>query len=42
MYRSGALKVDELITQTYDIAKVNDAIADLHEGRNAKGVILLD
>ncbi|HZZ52329.1 MAG TPA: Zn-dependent alcohol dehydrogenase [Pseudonocardia sp.] len=42
MYRSGALKVDELITQTYDITKVNDAIADLHEGRNAKGVILLD
>jgi S-(hydroxymethyl)glutathione dehydrogenase/alcohol dehydrogenase len=42
MYRSGALKVDELITRTYHITKVNDAIADLHDGRNAKGVFLFD
>lgn len=42
MYRRGELKVDELITRTYDITKVNDAVADLHAGRNAKGVILLD
>jgi NDMA-dependent alcohol dehydrogenase len=42
MYRRGELKVDELITRTYDLTKVNDAVADLHAGRNAKGVILLD
>jgi NDMA-dependent alcohol dehydrogenase len=42
MYRRGELKVDELITRTYDITKVNDAIADLHAGRNAKGVIVLN
>jgi NDMA-dependent alcohol dehydrogenase len=42
MYRSGQLKLDELITKTYSIADAPQAFADLAEGRNARGVILFD
>lgn len=41
MYRRGQLKLDELITSTYDISQVNEAIDDLNAGRNARGVFLL-
>ncbi|HEY0819137.1 MAG TPA: Zn-dependent alcohol dehydrogenase, partial [Rhizobacter sp.] len=42
MYRSGQLKLDELITRTYTVAEAPQAFADLAEGRNARGVILFD
>lgn len=41
MYRRGQLKIDELITQRYTIEQVNEAIEDLHAGRNARGVFML-
>jgi S-(hydroxymethyl)glutathione dehydrogenase/alcohol dehydrogenase len=42
LYRSGMLKLDELITRTYTLDDVNLAYEDLHAGRNLRGVILFD
>ncbi len=42
LYDEGKLKLDELITQTYRLAQVNQALADLESGQNARGVILFD
>jgi S-(hydroxymethyl)glutathione dehydrogenase/alcohol dehydrogenase len=39
MYQAGALKLDELVTRRYRLDQINDAIADLREGRNIRGVI---
>jgi S-(hydroxymethyl)glutathione dehydrogenase/alcohol dehydrogenase len=39
MYKNGHLKLDELITRRYRLDQINDAIADLREGRNIRGVI---
>jgi Zn-dependent alcohol dehydrogenase len=38
-YRSGELKLDELVTRTYSLDQLGGAIGDLLAGRNAKGVI---
>lgn len=40
MYKAGRLKLDELITNTYKLDDVNQAYADMHAGRNIRGVIL--
>ncbi len=42
MYRTGQLKLDELITKTYSVNDAPQAFADLAEGRNARGVVLFD
>jgi S-(hydroxymethyl)glutathione dehydrogenase/alcohol dehydrogenase len=42
MYQAGKLKLDELITTTYRLDEVNQAYADMHAGRNIRGVILHD
>lgn len=42
MYRTGQLKLDELITKTYSVSEAPQAFADLAEGRNARGVVLFD
>ena len=39
MYRSGNLKLDELVTQRYRLDQINDAITDMREGRNIRGII---
>jgi S-(hydroxymethyl)glutathione dehydrogenase/alcohol dehydrogenase len=39
MYEAGDLKLDELITRRYRLDQINDAIADLRDGRNIRGVI---
>lgn len=39
MYRLGQLKLDELVTRTYPLEKINDAYADMHAGKNIRGVI---
>jgi Zn-dependent alcohol dehydrogenase len=41
-YQNGALKLDELITRTYSLDQLQDAIDDMLAGRNAKGVVLFD
>jgi S-(hydroxymethyl)glutathione dehydrogenase/alcohol dehydrogenase len=40
LYRSGDLKLDELITRRYTLAEVNDAYRDLDAGKNIRGVIV--
>jgi S-(hydroxymethyl)glutathione dehydrogenase/alcohol dehydrogenase len=40
MYRSGILKLDELVTRRYPLDGVNDAVDDLIAGRNIRGVII--
>jgi Zn-dependent alcohol dehydrogenase len=40
LYRSGYLKLDELVTTTYRLEEINQGYADLAEGKNLRGVIL--
>jgi NDMA-dependent alcohol dehydrogenase len=40
LYRSGHLKLDELITSKYTLDQVNQAYADLEAGKNIRGVIV--
>lgn len=39
LYRAGRLKLDELVTRRYALDEINDAVTDLLEGRNIRGVI---
>ena len=39
LYRSGLLKLDELVTQTYTLNDVNEGYQDMFDGRNIRGVI---
>ncbi|WP_409464930.1 NDMA-dependent alcohol dehydrogenase [Amycolatopsis sp. GA6-003] len=39
LYRNGSLKLEELITRTYDLEQLNEAYADLHNGLNIRGVV---
>jgi len=41
-YRQGKLLLDELVTRTYRLDQLKNAIDDMLSGRNAKGVILFD
>jgi S-(hydroxymethyl)glutathione dehydrogenase/alcohol dehydrogenase len=40
LYKSGKVKLDELVTRTYTIDEAPQAFADLEAGKNARGVIL--
>ncbi|HVW32896.1 MAG TPA: NDMA-dependent alcohol dehydrogenase [Acidimicrobiia bacterium] len=42
MYRAGQLKLDELVTRTYTLDQINEGYADMHAGRNLRGVITFD
>ncbi|OFB35897.1 alcohol dehydrogenase [Mycolicibacterium sp. (ex Dasyatis americana)] len=39
LYRSGHLKLDELVSRTYKLDDINIGYQDLREGRNLRGVI---
>jgi Zn-dependent alcohol dehydrogenase len=39
LYQAGALKLDELVTRHYQLDQINEAFADLREGRNIRGII---
>jgi S-(hydroxymethyl)glutathione dehydrogenase/alcohol dehydrogenase len=39
MYREGALKIDELITNRYSLDDVNQGYQDMRDGKNIRGVI---
>jgi NDMA-dependent alcohol dehydrogenase len=39
MYRNGHLKLDELVTRRYRLDQINEAITDMREGRNIRGII---
>jgi alcohol dehydrogenase (nicotinoprotein) len=40
LYKSGDLKLDELITRRYQLDEINQAYKDLEEGKNIRGVII--
>ena len=40
LYKTGRLKLDELVTATYEIDQAAQAFTDLEAGRNARGVIV--
>jgi NDMA-dependent alcohol dehydrogenase len=42
MYQSGQLKLDDLITTTYTLDEINQGYADMHAGKNIRGVIIYD
>lgn len=42
MYRSGDLKIDELITNRYAMEDVNQGYQDMLDGKNIRGVIIHD
>lgn len=39
LYQTGQLKLDELVTRTYGLEQVNQGFADMHAGRNIRGVV---
>jgi Zn-dependent alcohol dehydrogenase len=41
-YRSGKLKLDELITTTYRLDEINRGFEDMRNGKNLRGVIVYD
>ena len=42
LYRQGRLRLDELVTRTYSLDQINDGYADMHAGRNVRGVLVHD
>lgn len=40
LYRSGQLKLDEIITRRYSLEQVNEGYRDLLAGHNLRGVII--
>jgi S-(hydroxymethyl)glutathione dehydrogenase/alcohol dehydrogenase len=40
LYRSGALRLDELITNRYDLLEINDGFANLNDPKNIRGLIV--
>jgi Zn-dependent alcohol dehydrogenase len=42
MYTAGQLKLDEVITTRYTLDQVNEGYADMHAGKNIRGVIRFD
>ncbi|MDQ1129730.1 NDMA-dependent alcohol dehydrogenase [Microbacterium sp. SORGH_AS_0888] len=42
LYQSGKLKVEELITRTYTLEQVNEGYQDMLDGKNIRGVVLID
>jgi S-(hydroxymethyl)glutathione dehydrogenase / alcohol dehydrogenase len=39
LYKSGLLKIDEMVTNTYSLDNINDGYQDMLEGKNIRGVI---
>lgn len=39
LYRAGHLKLDELVTTTYDLEDIARGYEDMHQGKNIRGVI---
>jgi len=40
LYKKRELLLDELVTSSYSLGGINDAIADLRSGRNARGLVV--
>ena len=42
LYRSGDMKLDELITRRYSLDQVNEGYQDMLDGKNIRGVMIFD
>jgi S-(hydroxymethyl)glutathione dehydrogenase/alcohol dehydrogenase len=42
LYRDGLLNLDDMVTRTYPLHEINDGYQDMREGRNIRGVLLLE
>ncbi len=42
LYRSGLLKIDEMVTNTYTLEDINSGYQDMLDGKNIRGVIRYD
>jgi Zn-dependent alcohol dehydrogenase len=42
LWQAGQLKLEELLTRTYALEQINDGYADMHAGRNIRGLIRFD
>jgi S-(hydroxymethyl)glutathione dehydrogenase / alcohol dehydrogenase len=42
LYREGRLLLDELVTRTYPLEEINEAIAAVNAGRALRNVIVFD
>jgi S-(hydroxymethyl)glutathione dehydrogenase/alcohol dehydrogenase len=40
LYKDGKLKLDELVTTTYQLSEVNQGYQDLRDGKNVRGMIM--
>ena len=40
MYTSAKLRLDELITTRYKLDDINQGYADMHAGKNIRGVVV--
>jgi len=40
LYKEGKLKLDELVTTTYQLSEVNQGYQDMRDGKNVRGMIL--
>jgi S-(hydroxymethyl)glutathione dehydrogenase/alcohol dehydrogenase len=40
LYRSGALRLDELVTARYALDEVNEAFSNLNDEKNIRGLIV--
>jgi len=40
LYRSGDIKLDELVTRRYRLDEVNEGYRDMLDGKNIRGVII--
>ena len=40
MYRLGQLRLDEVVTSRYSLDQINEGYADMHAGKNMRGVIV--
>jgi S-(hydroxymethyl)glutathione dehydrogenase/alcohol dehydrogenase len=42
LYRDGLLDLDAMVTRTYPLEQINDGYQDMRDGRNIRGVLLLE
>ncbi len=42
LYRDGLLDLDGMITKTYPLEQINEGYQDMRDGRNIRGVLVLD
>jgi alcohol dehydrogenase (nicotinoprotein) len=40
LYKTGQLKLDELVTRKYALDEINQAYQDMHDGKNIRGVVI--